>query len=272
MNKTLIIAEVGDAHYGILDKALKLVEQAKWADADLVKFQMWIDIDRFIAKTNPYYQEFKDSRLKLAEWEKVFNRAKELDIECFASVWTLKTVDFLESLGVKRYKVGSGDITYKPLLEKLNGIKKPVIVSVGMATPTEILDAYFILKDIKDFTLMKCSVDYPKLMPQDANIAGITTLKNLCKTVGRRKVKIGYSDHYRAGPASFLAVARGAEVIEKHLSLDGVEAASPSEFRSMVRAIRIVETMLGSDDLKTFRFEEKWKKIARRNPETWLRE
>jgi sialic acid synthase SpsE len=283
-----IIGEAGASHGGDLQKAVDLVYAAKDAGADCVKFQIW-ETDKFIAKSSPFYKSFAKAEMNKQQWAYIKAHADHCGIDFLASAFDIDTVDFLDTLGVKAFKVASGDITFEPLLRHIGSKGKRVYLSTGMANSKEVERAAAMLKHPEinfssdkewlipqpykkgtyDITFLKCTVDYP-CEEENVNLAGMEYLKDSGDE--GNNYYIGFSDHTKGYLASCMAVAMEASVIEKHFDLkENDEAIGAKQFGEFVQKVRLAEKIMGSDELKTFPCEEKWKKIARRG-ENGLRE
>jgi N,N'-diacetyllegionaminate synthase len=260
--KTLIIAEAGVNHNGDLGLALRLVDAAADAGADLVKFQTF-SADRLVTPTarKAEYQTrttdasqsqqamLRNLELTREMHEALIARCRARGVGFFSTAFDLESVDLLVALGVDRFKIPSGEITNLPYLRHIASYGKPVIVSTGMATPDEIAAALGALERggiVRNrITVLHCTTEYPTPM-SDVNLRAMLTIRD---TFG---VSVGYSDHTTGIEVPIAAVAMGASVIEKHFTLDRTlpgpdHAASlePDELLAMVRAIRNVEQALG---------------------------
>ena len=281
-NKTLVIAEAGVNHNGDPALATQLAKVAARAGADVVKFQTF-KADRLATETAPkaeYQQEATDesqsqleffSGLELSEemHETLIADCKELGIKFFSSAFDIESVEYLASLGPEMFKVPSGEITNLPYLRKVGSYGKPVILSTGMASMKEIESAIMALEAAGTqralITVLHCNTDYPTPMV-DVNLRAMNT-------IGREfGVAVGYSDHTMGTEVAIAAVALGATVIEKHLTLDrklpGPDhkaSLEPEEFGSMVRAIRNIELAMGSSEKVPTSSELRNKPIARKS-------
>lgn len=259
-----IIAEAGVSHGGHLEIAIDLIYAAKDAGADCVKFQAW-KTEKFVAQSSPQYKAFKQMEFNEQHWEFIKDHCDEAKIDFLASAWDMESVDMLDKMGMKAFKIGSGDITYESILKYIGSKGKPIYLSTGMATREEIIRAISWLGYGENgITLMKCTVDYP-CAEDDVNLAGMGALDF-------KHCKKGFSDHTKGYIASCMAVALGAVVIEKHFAMkETEEAIGADQFKEFVQKVRQAERIMGSAELKTFPCEEKWKPIARRG-ESGLRE
>lgn len=257
-----IIAEIGSNHGGALDTAKRYVEAAARAGADVAKFQT-LTRDGLIARfvrdpqsgavvDNPKYAAFANAGLPDA-WHRELQRcAADNGIEFMSTPFSLGAVDLMEDIGVKRYKVASGDLTFTPLLERLGRTGKPVLLSTGASYLDEVEQAVATLKraGCHDITVLHCAASYPPSW-DDMNLAAITKLKT---ALGR---PVGLSDHSPGHTAPIAAAALGATVIEKHVTfdraLDGPDhpfAMELDELAAMIADIRILETALGDGEKK----------------------
>lgn len=271
-NKTLIIAEAGVNHNGNLDIAKQLIESAAKAGADLVKFQTF-SADRQVTKTasKATYQfqttDKKQSQYEmLRELELTREMHEELIIHCAAhqigflsTGFDIKSVDLLVGLGQTLFKIPSGEITNLPYLRHIGELKKPIIVSTGMATLGDIESALYALEQAgtqREFvTLLHCTTEYPTPMVE-VNLRAMQTIR---QAFG---VRVGYSDHTPGIEVATAAVAMGATVIEKHFTMDRrmpgpdhLASLEPHELEAMVRAIRNIEIALG-DGIKALTVSE----------------
>lgn len=263
MGKTFIIAEVGVNHNANLKMALKLIDSAVEAGADAIKFQT--AIPELVAtssarKANYQRQTSQADESQLEMIRKihfpldVYPHLKKIceqkGIIFFSSAFDMTSLAFLQSLGQVLHKVPSGEITNLPYLRSIGSYGRPVILSTGMATIEEIAAAIAVLEQAgtkrADITVLHCNTEYPTPM-RDVNL---NAMRMIADTFN---VAIGYSDHTVGIEVPIAAVALGASVIEKHLTLDcnlpGPDhkaSLEPDLFREMVSAIRNVELALGS--------------------------
>lgn len=258
MTKVIIIAEAGVNHNGDIELGKKLVKAAKDAGADYVKFQSFKTeklVSKFAIKAK-YQKQTTDSnesqfdmikKLELSENDHkvLLDYCKTLGIGFSSSPFDTEGIGYLDSLGVDFFKVPSGELTNLPYLRELSKFNKPIILSTGMANLAEVKLALAVLKG-KDVTVLHCNTEYPTPM-KDVNLRAMLTIKDACN------VKIGYSDHTLGIEIPIAAVALGAEVIEKHFTLDKTmqgpdhrASLEPDELKQMVLSIRNIEAALGS--------------------------
>lgn len=280
MKKTIIIAEAGVNHNGSVDIAYQLIDKAKEAGADVVKFQTAKAenvISKFAQKAD--YQKkttgVNESQLDMAkkltlsynQFLNLKNYCHKKQIEFLSTPFDLESVDFLYGIGCRFWKIPSGEITNYPYLVKIAKTALPVIMSTGMATLEEVRDAVSVLKKngVGEICLLHCTTEYPAPIA-DVNLRAMLTLRE------EFGCKVGYSDHTPGIYISVAAVAMGASVIEKHFTLDrnmeGPDhkaSLEPNELASMVGAIRDVEKALGDGGKKTALSEKKNIDIARKS-------
>jgi N,N'-diacetyllegionaminate synthase len=280
--KTFIIAEAGVNHNGSLKKALKLIDIASLAGADAIKFQTF-RAENLATDYAPKaeYQKYKSVKnetqfqmLKKLEFTEVmhkacFEKCKKKKIFFISSAFDIESLNYLKKFKLSYFKVPSGEITNIPYLEVLGKFRKKVFLSTGMSNIYEIKNAIKTLRTNgtkKDnITLMQCTSAYPAPY-NEINLNTIATLRNSLK------LNIGFSDHSLGVHASIAAVALGAKVIEKHLTLnkklkgpDHRASLDPKEFKFMVQGIRIVEKALGDKIKKVTKSEKKNIYIVRKS-------
>lgn len=269
MNRTFIIAEAGVNHNGDPQLALELVDTAARCGADAVKFQTF-SADKLVApgaeKAEYQKRETGDGNqhemLKALEISESLHRelvvrCAQVGIEFMSTPFDEEAADFLLSLGMKRIKVPSGEITNEPFLAFLAAKGVPLIISTGMATMDEIRRAVSIIESTRTaagfaeplaemLTILHCTSNYPAACG-DVNLRAM-------QSIGRDTgIPVGYSDHTLGLAVSTAAVALGAVVIEKHFTLDRSMSGpdhkaslSSEELTALVRQIRDVEMALGS--------------------------
>lgn len=267
-NKVIIIAEAGVNHNGDINIAKKLIDLASEAGADFIKFQTF-NSKKLVTQTA---QRTNYQKINLIEKNKTqFSMLKKLELSnddhyilqkycenkgiCFLSTaFDLDSLNFLNSINMKLFKIPSGEITNYPYLKKISEFGKPVMLSTGMSTLDEISDALDVLTSVnltkKDITILHCSSDYPTKF-DDVNLLAITNIKEKFGT------DVGYSDHTLGISISLAAVSVGAKVIEKHITLsnnmigpDHKASIEPKELKLLVKSIREIELALKGDGKK----------------------
>jgi len=280
-NTVQIIAEVGVNHNGDINLAKNLAAAALDAGADIVKFQSF-DPDELVipsAKTAQYqnknteecYQIELLRKLQLSEQEQIeiFKYCNDIGVEFLSTAFEKKSLIKLLRLGIKRIKIPSGEITNTPFLEFIGSLNLPIILSTGMANLEEIEQALNTLKKNgatkETITVLHCTSNYPAT-DAELNLRALTTIANSFDT------EIGYSDHSLGKEASNAAVALGAKVIEKHITLDRsmlgpdhIASMEISEFQDFVKSIRRTETILGEPIKKPTFSEQLTLKLVRKS-------
>ena len=280
MDKVFIIAEAGVNHNGSLELAKQLVDKAVWAGADCIKFQTFnsenlVSADAQKAEYQKKSTDSKESQLEMLkklelskeQFVKLKDYCQQKGILFLSTPFDLESVDFLASIGVKTWKIPSGEVTNYPLLRKIGQRKESVIMSTGMCTLDEVHSAVNVLNQFgtRNITLLHCTTEYPA--PYDSvNLTAMMTLK---KKLG---FKVGYSDHTKGIEIPIAAVAMGASVIEKHFTLDcnmeGPDhkaSLEPRELKKMVQAIRNIEKAFGNGIKQPSEDEKKNIAIARKS-------
>lgn len=274
-----IIAEAGVNHNGSLKIAKKMIDSAKSAGADAVKFQTFKADDLVIPETQ--MAEYQRNNLKkdisqnemLKKLELPFSAFRKLKKYCdqkniifLSSPHTESAVDFLDAL-TPAYKIGSGDLTNHILLEKIAKKKKPIILGTGMATLKEIRLAIQTIKKSGNnkIILLHCTTNYPCPLWQ-VNLTAMQTLKK------QFNLPIGYSDHTLGSLVPIMAVSLGAVIIEKHFTLsqslpgpDHKASLEPKTLKDMIKKIRQAEIALGTSAKKPTKEELEIKKYIRKS-------
>jgi N,N'-diacetyllegionaminate synthase len=278
--KVFIIAEAGVNHNGSLDLAKKLVDEAKKAGADCVKFQTFLSkniVSRTALKADYQNKNTDKNETQLEMLKKLelsYNDFIDLNSYCskkgikfLSTAFDFDSIDFLNKLDMIVWKIPSGEITNLPYLIKIAKLKKPVILSTGMSTIQDIRSAIDVLKNngAGEITVLHCTTEYPTPY-EDVNLRAMLTIKN------EFNVNIGYSDHTKGIEVPIAAVALGATVIEKHFTLDrnleGPDhkaSLEPQELKNMVDSIRNIEAALGNGIKKPAESEIKNMNIARKS-------
>lgn len=260
-SKTTIIAEIGVNHNGDVSLARELINEAHKAGADFAKFQTFRATELTTDRAQPAeYQTKTGARTQrdlLASLELSENDFLGLKQHCelvgigfLSTAHDFESTNFILNLNLAYIKVPSGDLTNLPFLERVAREKTPVIISTGMASLEEVKDALLALEEAglrRDMvTVLQCTTNYPA-PPEEANLRAMVAMRETLSVV------VGYSDHTEGMEAALAAVALGAQVIEKHLTIDKAlegpdhaASASPDEFAQMVRGIRKIEKLLGS--------------------------
>lgn len=275
-----IIAEAGVNHNGSIELAKKMVDVAKKSGADCIKFQTFVSkniVSKSAGKAEYQKQQtdanesqldmLKKLELTFDEFIKLSEYCKEKEIEFLSTAFDFESIDFLNGLDMKRWKIPSGDITNLPYLIKIAKLGKPVILSTGMSTMNDIRSAILVLKEngSGDITVLHCTTEYPTPY-EDVNLKAMNAIQD------EFDVPVGYSDHTKWIEISIAAVALGATVIEKHFTLDrnmeGPDhkaSLEPDELKTLVSVIRNVEIAIGSGVKQPAESEKKNMAIARKS-------
>lgn len=261
---TFIIAEIGLNHNGKVETAKKMVTSAKECGADAVKFQIF-DTDELYTKESKVFDLFESLEFSEDDWLEIRDFAEKEEILFTASVFDKKSVDLLDELRSPMFKIASGDLTHIPLLDYVSKKGKPAIISTGLSNISEVEDAVrtFYSNDNDRIALLHCVSNYPSSL-ENLNLNVIETMKRVFR------VPVGFSDHTLGVTAPVTAVALGADIIEKHFTLDrdmeGPDqklSLPPDMFKKMVDRIRGIEKGLG-DGIKNPVEDEGMIKRARR--------
>jgi pseudaminic acid synthase len=272
------IAEISANHCGSIDHAKKLIYTAKIYGADAVKLQTYtpdtitiksekkdFKINRGLWKGETLWDLYKKAQTPF-EWHKdLFNYAKKLKIICFSTPFDETAVDLLESLECPFYKVASFEMNHIPLIKKIAQTKKPIIISTGMANLKEIDLAYKTAEKngAKEIILLYCVSNYPSKI-SDFNFNNIRILKE------RYNCKVGFSDHSTDNKVVAAAIAGGAEVIEKHIALEGQRkgfdiafSLKGKEITNYIKTIKETSLMMGKKYFFRNKSEEESLKFRR---------
>ena len=289
-NKVIIIAEAGVNHNGCIERARQMVKAAKEAGVDYVKFQTAVPelVISSIAPKAEYQKQTtgeeqsqlemcKAIHLPLSDYAELKALCEEEGVGFMSTPFDLVSIDLLSELGQDWMKVPSGEITNLPYLRKIAAAGIPVILSTGMSTIDEIIDAVEILTGQskkypteskltkEDIILLHCNTEYPTPFC-DVNLSAMRAIQ---EATG---IRVGYSDHTVGIEVPIAAVAQGACVIEKHFTLDcnlpGPDhkaSLEPSDLAAMVKAIRNIEQALGNGRKEVSQSERKNIPIARKS-------
>jgi N,N'-diacetyllegionaminate synthase len=280
VERPFIIAEAGINHNGNISMAKKLIDVAKEAGTNAVKFQTF-KAEEVVSKsaekaeyqketTNANESQFemiKKLELEERDFKELFDYAHKQGIVFLSSPFDKESVDLLDELGVPAFKVGSGEITNFPLLKYIARKKKPIILSTGMSILGEIEEALEVIREggTEEIILLHCVSSYPAKV-EDMNLKAMETLRYAFK------LPVGLSDHSLGIIIPIAAVTLGACVIEKHFTLDkrlpGPDhqaSLEPDELQKMVKAIREVEKAVGNGIKSPTEEEEKIKSVVRRS-------
>ena len=267
--RTFIIAEIGVNHNNSISLAKKLIEKAKFAGADAVKFQTFKadnlvlpgtrKVKYQLISTNDkedHYQMIKKLELSYKDHKTLFNYCKKKKILFLSTPYDVESAKFLNKLGVKIFKTASADLIDFNLHNYLAKLKKPVIISTGMSLLEDVKKTLKIYKKYRNsnLTLLHCVSNYPCSL-ESINLNVLNTLKKL-------GFSVGYSDHSNDILIPSLAVSAGSKIIEKHFTInknlkgpDHKASLNVTEFKEMVNQIRKTEIIMG-EKLKKIQPEE----------------
>jgi len=257
---TYIVAEISANHGGSLDRALELVRAAHAAGADAIKLQTYtadtltldspadcFRVEGTLWSGRTLHELYTEAHTPWEWHQPIRELARELELDCFSTPFDATAVDFLETLDMPAYKIASFEIVDIPLLTRIAGTGKPVIMSTGMATLEEIVEAVEAVRaaGTGGLALLKCTSAYPA-PPDEVNLR---TIGHLAETFD---VPVGLSDHTLGIAVPVAAVAAGACIVEKHVTMaradggpDSDFSLEPDEFKAMVDAIRVAERAMG---------------------------
>lgn len=283
MTPVYIIAEGGVNHNGCEERALQMVETAARAGADAIKFQTF-SADRLVTRDAPKAAYQKANTGEGGQYEmlrtlemgpdlhrRLFARCGDLGIEFMSTPFDEQAADFLAELGMRRFKIPSGEITNLPFLRHVAEKGRSIILSTGMATMEEIEEAVAAIEDASphgnetDLTILHCTSNYPAA-PDELNLRAMQTIAQITG------LPVGYSDHSNGPVAAIACTALGAKVIEKHFTEDrnlpGPDhkaSLEPHELELFVRQVREATTMLGSPEKGPTPAEMQTRLAARRS-------
>lgn len=265
LNPGRLIAEIGSVHDGSFGNACKLIEAAASCGAHAVKFQTHIaDAESIAGAPAPAHFSAEDRLPYFArtafdeeQWRGLTVVAQEQNVQFLSSPFSLEAVDLLEKIEVEVYKVPSGEVTNLPLLERIAMTGKPVLLSSGMSSWSELDAAVSLLREGGSLTIMQCSSVYP--CPPER-----TGLNVICEMRERYGLPVGFSDHTVGAAIPLAAAALGATVIEKHFTFsrrmygsDAQYSMEPEEFSDLAGSLNDVWKALGQpvdkDDLNSYR-------------------
>ena len=282
MKKILIIAEAGVNHNGDINLAHKLIDAAVEVGADIIKFQTFnsnlVTTENAQKASYQVKNGLKDEtqqemlcKLELSNEDhyQLIKHCEAVNIEFLSTAFDEQSISFLNNLDLKRMKIPSGEITNLHYLRKVCSLKKPLIISTGMATLEEVESALNVVKSegIKntEITILHCSTEYPA-NKKTVNLNAMETIRNSLK------VNVGYSDHTEGIEIAIAAAALGARIIEKHITLDkgliGPDhkaSTEPNLFKEMIESIRNIELALGNGVKEPSLKEIENRKIVRKS-------
>tara|TARA_B110000438_G_scaffold646_1_gene664 strand:- start:1902 stop:2900 length:999 start_codon:yes stop_codon:yes gene_type:complete len=253
---TYVIAEGGLNHNGDINIAKKLIDSAKECGVNAIKFQTY-KTENFVRETNQYFDVFKNAELNFEQFEELKNYSKSIGLTFFSTPFDIESAEFLNQLEIPCFKIASSDLTNLPLITKIAKMQKPMIISSGLSTMNEINDAVncCLFEGNNQIALLHCVANYPA-QPNEVNMNVINTLK---KTFD---FPVGYSDNGESSLVDIVAVSMGANIIEKHFTLDKKMSGpdhgfsiDPNGLKSLISQIHEIDQMKG-DGIKIPQFSE----------------
>jgi len=260
-----VITEIGFNHEGSLKIAEKMIKEAAKAGANAVKFQTYRASD-ILLPSSPHFDVLTHSEFNLMQHKKLASIAKANKIDFLSTPYSCWAVGLLEKVGVKAYKIASMDITNIELLKCVAKTGKPIIISTGMANLHEIFSVCNMMHNLKSgpLTILHCLSEYPA-KPERINLAFMNKIREICKC------HIGYSDHTKGTTACLIASILGAQVIEKHFTLDSSKlgadhchSAEPAELKQLIDTIKTSSSIIGKAGNIKRRTDRKYAKLYRR--------
>ena len=271
MKKTFIVAEAGNNHEGSFQRALKMIDLAKDAGVDAIKFQTF-NVNLFLDKKHPKFKMYKSFELSKSAFEKLSSYAKKKKIIFFSTPLDLESAFFLNKIQ-NIFKISSGDINFELLIKLVASFKKRMIISTGASNISEINNAVKIIKgqwnkqmSLKNLGIMHCISEYPANI-EKINLNTIHFLKKRFPSC-----EIGFSDHTVGDNASIYARCAGVKIIEKHFTInnnfsdfrDHKLSLNPKDLKKFVSQIRYLDIIFGNENKKIYLSEKKNLKFLRR--------
>jgi len=248
-NETYFVAEAGLNHNGDIKLAKKLIDEAHDCRANAIKFQTYKS-ENFLTMSSPYYDFFKNVELGIEEFGELKDYSKSVGITFFSSPFDIESADNLKKIGVPCFKIASSDLTNFPLVKHVAKMNIPMIISTGLANLNEVKETMEICESVgnNNIILVHSVANYPTL-PEEANLLAIKTLKK------HFAVPVGYSDNGESELVDLVAVSMGADLIEKHFTLDkklpGPDhnfSIDPKGLKKLISEIRLIEKIRGKEE------------------------
>ncbi|NQW22636.1 MAG: N-acetylneuraminate synthase family protein [SAR202 cluster bacterium] len=273
-DRTFIIAEVGSTHDGSYGNAKCAIDVVAECGADAVKFQTHIAEAETLRnapmpsyfKGEPRFEYFQRTSFSHDQWIELKAYAEEKGLSLLSSAFSVEAVEMLESIGMERYKIPSGEVTNLPYLERIAQTGKPIILSSGMSCWEELDDAVATITNYhKNLTILQCTTEYP-CPPERLGLNVMLEMKD------RYRLPVGLSDHSLSNAAALAATTLGASILEKHFTLskrmygsDARHSAEPDQFAELVSQVREIESIMShpvdkSDDSQFAEFKEIFQK------------
>ena len=241
---TYVVAEAGLNHNGDVETAKKMIEGIKNSGVNAIKFQTY-KTNNFLTDDSEYYDFFKNVELSFEEFKELKEYSDNLDITFFSAPFDFESADYLKKINVPAFKIASSDFTNIPLVEHISKMSIPMILSTGLCNLKEVEDTIAICNQNDNIAILHCVADYPT-KPEDCNLNTIQTLKE------QFNIPVGFSDNGESTLVDLIAVSLGANIIEKHYTLDkkmeGPDhffSIEPKSLKYLVSQIRMIERMKG---------------------------
>ena len=246
VNSTYFIAEAGLNHNGDIDIAKKMIDSAHNAGADSIKFQTYKS-ENFLSSSSQYFDFFKNVELSFENFKEIKNYADDTGITFLSTPFDFESANFLKKIGVSAFKIASSDLTNIPLIEHIAKMNSPMIISTGIGTMDEIEQSLEVCRSVGNnkISILHCVADYPA-NPEETNLDAIIMMKE------KFQVPIGYSDNGESTIVDEIAVSLGANIIEKHFTLDknmqGPDhsfSILPDDMKQLITKFRLIEKIKG---------------------------
>jgi len=244
---TYFIAEAGLNHNGNINLAKKMIVEAKNANSDAIKFQTYKS-ENFLTESSEYFDFFKNVELSFEEFKEIKEYADNVGITFLSTPFDFESADYLQKINVSGFKIASSDITNLPLIAHVAKMKLPVILSTGLATLDEIDEAIKLCNSLQNdqISILHCVADYPAI-PEETNLSAMETIRE------KFHFPVGYSDNGESNLVDEVAVSMGADIIEKHFTLDkkleGPDhsfSIQPDDLKLLINRIRLIEKIRGN--------------------------
>ncbi len=244
---TYFIAEAGLNHNGDVNLAKKMIDEAKNANSDAIKFQTYKS-ENFLTENSKYFDFFKNAELSFEEFKEIKEYADNVGITFLSTPFDFESADYLNKIDVPGFKIASSDVTNLPLIAHIAKMKLPIILSTGLATLDEIDESIKLCHSLQNdqISILHCVADYPA-MPEETNLSAMETIREkFC-------CPVGYSDNGESSLVDEVAVSMGADIIEKHFTLDkkleGPDhsfSIQPDDLKLLISRIRLIEKIRGN--------------------------
>ncbi len=244
---TFFIAEAGLNHNGDIDLAKKMIDKSKYVGADAIKFQTYKS-ENFLSEKSEYFDFFKNVELSFEEFKEIKKYADNLDMIFISTPFDFESADYLRKINVPGFKIASSDLTNLPLIAHIAKMNLPIILSTGLATIDEIDESVKLCNSLgnNQISILHCVADYPA-PPEETNLRAMESIKE------KFHVPVGYSDNGESTLVDEVAVSLGANIIEKHFTLDknleGPDhsfSIEPTNLKSLISRIRLIEKIRGN--------------------------